>query len=66
MELLRAISQLIEAGASLLINFVRLTCSSLAIPTLRLAELVGKAAASTEQSAKEYEKRVKEQESQMK
>jgi hypothetical protein len=66
MGLLDAIAQLIAAGASLLINFVRLTCSSLAIPILRLAGRVGKAAASTEQSAKEYERRLKEQESQMK
>ncbi len=66
MGLLRAIFQLIKAGGALSVNFVRLACSSVALPILRLAERVGRAAATTEQSAREYERRLEEQESRLK
>jgi hypothetical protein len=66
MGLFRAIFQLIKAAASLSVNFVRLACSTLALPILRLAERVGQAAVTTERSAKEYEKRLEEQESRLK
>lgn len=66
MGLFRAIFQLIKAGAVLSLNSVRLVCSSLAVPLLKLAERIGKVAASAEQSAKEYEKKLEEQEAKLK
>lgn len=66
MKLFGALFQLARAATTLTINFVRLACTRIALPILKLAERLGAAAAATENAAKEYEERLKEQEASLK